>query len=96
MCSVSQKGKIEMSAGPWLGEDIQNILLSLNLSSAMTARWAGTPQMAVYRQGYQEALVAVALACGLSPNSIGTDPVMVPVSHPMLFLDDSDDSPGEF
>jgi hypothetical protein len=55
----------------WFKEDIRNILLSVNVSSAATAKWSNDPEMIAYRQGYQAALAAVALACGISPALIG-------------------------
>ncbi len=60
-----------MAIDIWFRDDIRNLLLSLNASSATTARVANSPHMAVYRLGYQEALAAVALACGLPPHAIG-------------------------
>ncbi len=55
----------------WFKDDIRNILLAVNASSATTARLVDHPQVAAYRLGYQEALGAVALACGLPPHVIG-------------------------
>ncbi len=60
-----------MAIEMWFREDMRNILLSINASSASTARWTDSPAMGAYRQGYQEALLAVALACGISPKAIG-------------------------
>lgn len=54
----------------WFKDDIKNILLSVNASSADTARWAEAPHAVAYRRGYQAALCAVALACGISPGQV--------------------------
>ncbi len=59
-----------MAIEMWFKDDIKNILLSVNASSADTARWAETAAIAAYRRGYQAALCAVALACGIPPNQV--------------------------
>jgi len=77
-----------MAVEIWFKEDIRNILLSINASSAATARLSNDPQMIAYRQGYQAALAAVALACGISPYLIdlgsthGLMPVPTLISAP--------------
>lgn len=68
----------------WFKEDIRNILLSIDVSSAATARWSNDPQMAAYRHGYQAALAAVALACGISPDLIKLEAGHVIVHAPAL------------
>lgn len=60
----------------WFKDDIQNLLLSINASSATAANWASGTHVLAYRQGYQEALAAVALACGISPSAIGIPPAV--------------------
>jgi hypothetical protein len=79
-----------MSVDIWLKEDIRNILLSVNVSSAATAKWSNDPQMAAYRRGYQAALAAVALACGISPDliSLSSDHGLVPVPKLLAASDD--------
>jgi hypothetical protein len=59
-----------MGVEMWFKEDVRNILLSVNVSSAGAARMSDEPQMAAYRCGYQEALFSVALACGIRPAEI--------------------------
>lgn len=54
----------------WFKDDIGNILLSLSLSSATTGRWIQDTRLDAYRCGYEEALMAVALAFGLPPRSV--------------------------
>lgn len=62
-----------MAIEMWFQEDMRNILLSINASSASNSRWSDSPQARAYRQGYQEALLAVALACGIPPTAIGAN-----------------------
>ena len=55
----------------WFKEAYRNILISANASSATTALCAPGPAMQTYRLGYQAALMAVALACGIPPDQVG-------------------------
>lgn len=55
----------------WFKEDVRNILISANASSAATAQCAPGPGVQMYRRGYQAALMTVALACGISPDQVG-------------------------
>jgi hypothetical protein len=55
----------------WFKDDVRNILISANASSAATAEFASGPAMLTYRLGYQSALMAVALACGIPPDQVG-------------------------
>ena len=59
-----------MAVDLWFRDDIRNLLLALNASSAGAALLAQDPAATAYRIGYQEALAAVALACGLPPGAI--------------------------
>jgi hypothetical protein len=59
-----------MGVDMWFKDDVRNILLSVNASSAATAQWSDSPHIVAYRRGYQEALMAVALACGIQPADI--------------------------
>jgi hypothetical protein len=54
----------------WFKEDVRNILLSINVSSAGAARMSDRAETVAYRCGYQEALFSVALACGIRPAEI--------------------------
>lgn len=54
----------------WFKDDIRNILLSVNASSADAAQWAEATHIVAYRRGYQAALCAVALACGIPPGQV--------------------------
>ncbi len=65
----------------WFKDDIRNLLLSLNASSAGAARWGLHQHLGAYRQGYQEALCAVALACGIAPALIGLNGQIPPEDH---------------
>lgn len=69
-----------MALEMWFQEDMRNILLAVNAASASTvaAQQSDTPEMAAYRRGYQEALVAVALACGIQPHAIGVRALRAP------------------
>jgi hypothetical protein len=62
----------------WFKEDLRNILLSVNASSAATALWSDNSQVTAYRSGYQEALMAVGLACGIPPAEIAVRPRVAP------------------
>lgn len=55
----------------WFKDDLQHILTSANASSAATAECAPGPGVQMYRRGYQAALMAVALACGIAPDQVG-------------------------
>ena len=55
----------------WFKDDVRNILISANASSAATAEFASGPVMQTYRLGYQAALMTVALACGIPPDQVG-------------------------
>ena len=55
----------------WFKDDVRNILISANASSATTAEFASGPVMQTYRLGYQAALMTVALACGIPPDQVG-------------------------
>ena len=43
----------------WFKEDIRNILIATNVSSAATAGDIPDPAVQVYRRGYQAAIVAI-------------------------------------
>jgi hypothetical protein len=79
-----------MGMDAWFKEDIRNLLLSINISSAATARWSNDSRIVAYRQGYQAALVAVAIACGIQPDLIGlgSDYEYRPVPTSLIAPDD--------
>jgi hypothetical protein len=54
----------------WFKEDIRNILLSAQVTCAMTAQCAPSASMLMYLRGCQAALTAVALACGIPPDEV--------------------------
>jgi hypothetical protein len=54
----------------WFKDDIRNILLSVNLSSAATARWANGDLADAYRLGYTQAIEVLAVAFGILPSTI--------------------------
>jgi hypothetical protein len=60
-----------MSANLWFKDDIRNILVSVNVSSAATAQCESSAVVSLYRRGYQSAVMAVALACGIPPEEVG-------------------------
>ena len=66
----------------WFKDDVRNILISANASSAATAEFASGPVMQTYRLGYQSALMAVALACGIPPDQVGIGQDILPHSAP--------------
>jgi hypothetical protein len=68
-----------MSTNLWFKDDIRNILASANASSAATALCAPSAAVLIYRRGYQAALMAVAMACGIPPEQVGVR--LDPVSH---------------
>lgn len=59
-----------MALDMWFKDDITNILLSLDLALAATSRWAEGSQVEAYRHGYEAALMATAVAFGLSPRVV--------------------------
>lgn len=66
----------------WFKEDMRNILISANASSATAALCAPGPAMQTYRLGYQAALMAVALACGIPPDQVGIRLEAIPGDGP--------------
>ncbi len=54
----------------WFKDDIRNILLSVNLSSAAAARWAEGDLADAYRLGYTQAIEVLAVAFGILPSTI--------------------------
>ena len=64
----------------WFKDDVRNILISANASSAATAEFASGPVMQTYRLGYQSALMAVALACGIPPDQVGIGQDILPAT----------------
>lgn len=63
-----------MSLDIWFREDIKHILMAAEranaLSLAQAEESAADPNiLRAYRRGYQAALSAIALACGLSPHA---------------------------
>ena len=63
-----------MSLDIWFKEDIKHILMAAErtnaLSLAQAEESAADPNiLRAYRRGYEAALTAVALACGLSPRA---------------------------
>ena len=58
----------------WFKEDIRNILTATNASSAATAQCIPGQAVQIYRHGYQAAVMAVALACGIAPEQINVWP----------------------
>jgi hypothetical protein len=75
-----------MGLDMWFKDDLRNILLSINASSAATARWSSDPQMVAYRQGYQAALAAVAIACGIASDLINVGSGHAPMTVPTLLI----------
>lgn len=61
-----------MSLDIWFSEDIKHILMAAERANALSLAQAeevtADPSLLrAYRRGYQAAIVAVALACGLTP-----------------------------
>jgi len=84
-----------MAIDLWFKDDIRNLLLALNASSAGAARLAQDPAAIAYRIGYQEALAAVALACGLPPGVIGGGAAAPTAGQPAPpSFEDSDRTPA--
>jgi len=54
----------------WFKDDIRNILLSANLSSAAAVRWADGDLADAYRLGYTQAIEVVAVAFGIPLSTV--------------------------
>jgi hypothetical protein len=67
----------------WFKEDIRNILLATNVSSAATAGNIQDPAVQVYRRGYQAAVMAIGLACGIPPDQLDIWPVSTRHERPL-------------
>ena len=68
----------------WLKDDVRNILISANASSAATAQLVPTAEVLTFRRGYQAALIAVGLACGLPPEQLGISRQAVVGDPPLI------------
>jgi hypothetical protein len=60
-----------MSLELWFRQDLKNILLSINVTSAASARFSDEALVVAYRQGFEEALESAALALGIPPGEVG-------------------------
>ena len=58
----------------WFREDIKHILMAAERASALTLALADPGTLQAYHRGYQAALTAVALACGITPHTDGKAP----------------------
>jgi hypothetical protein len=58
----------------WFTTDLADMLRALNAANAAAARIGGGPLMEAYRQGYNEAMVSLALALGVNPAAVGLKP----------------------
>jgi hypothetical protein len=58
----------------WLKDDIRNILISAHVTSTRMAQCAPSAGMLLYLRGYEAALTAVALACGIPPEQVAFSP----------------------
>jgi hypothetical protein len=74
--------------GVWFKDEIKNTLLALDAANLDIAQHVDTPEMRLYRKGYEAAIQAMATAFGISytPVSI-SDPS--PPRHITTLLSDS-------
>ncbi len=63
-----------MSLELWFRQDLKNILLSINVASAASARFSDEARVIAYRQGFEEALELAAVALGIPPEEVGLHP----------------------
>ncbi len=62
----------DLSLNMWMREDIRNILLALELSSAQSPL-SGDVDAAAYRRGFRAALAATAVGFGIPLADLGLD-----------------------
>lgn len=53
-------------SGIWFADDIENILTAVDEANLDVARHVDTPEMRVYRLGYEAAIEAIATAFGIA------------------------------
>jgi len=58
--------RLDRSCGIWYRNDILDVLSSVDAANWDIARHIATPQMRIYRQGFEAAMQAIAAAFGLS------------------------------
>jgi hypothetical protein len=51
--------------GVWYRDDVCDLLDALDIANADVAQYVPTPEMTLYRAGYEAAITAMALAFGL-------------------------------
>lgn len=55
------------SVRTWFPDEIENTLAAVNQANGAVASAVPTPEMALYRRGYTDALAVLATAFGLDP-----------------------------
>ena len=65
--------------GVWFKDEIKNTLLALDAANLDIAQHIDTPEMRLYREGYEAAIQAMAIAFGVSytPVALSSLPVIV-------------------
>jgi hypothetical protein len=59
-----------MALQTWLRDDIRNVLLGLEMSSAGAAETSDSPETYAWRLGFRSALAAAAVSFGISPQEV--------------------------
>jgi hypothetical protein len=80
--------RLDRSCGIWYRDDILDVLSSVDAANWDIARHIATPQMRIYRQGFEAALQAIAAAFGLSYKP----PVCAPPKNVAVGENSEDDS----
>jgi hypothetical protein len=55
----------------WFRDDLAGIMRSLNAANAAGARLSNDAETAAYRQGFNEAILAFAIALSIKPENVG-------------------------
>jgi hypothetical protein len=59
-----------MGMNMWFKDDIRNVLLGVEVASALGAHYATEVEATAYREGFRAALAATAVSFGIKPSDI--------------------------
>ena len=79
--------RLDHSAGVWFPNEILNALAAVERANADVAAAVNTPEMALYRRGWEAAIGAMAAAFGLAyypPSAYGPRVTVVTAALPRL------------
>jgi len=77
-----------LGLGVWFKDEIKNTLVALDAANLDIAQHVDTPEMRLYRKGYEAAIQAMAIAFGIAYTP-ATVPTSSPPPHSTTFLPSS-------